>query len=169
MGSLDKLKESLGLFGYEVDISKPTGGRVTGTITGGKFDSVTAAFRASEKLCNLGIMVGVVEAAKPASRMALLSDCMELNTKHPLAKVGILRIQGSDDDASAIYSILLAETSFFHTELTEHKFDSRAEAVCSMAFSASKILSIHDALPSWSSWFERLSAGEEPTGPVGNL
>ena len=114
-------------------------------IAGGKLGDISAHFRARDDLCNVAIMLGILDSVEEPDRYGLLVDLMELNYKHALARVSLFRVPPRGGDESVV-AILAAESSFFWTASKPETFNTRMESLYSLAHNASKLLSVKNGL-----------------------
>lgn len=147
MNDLATLKKFLMENNYALESETPAEGTIFGELSGGKLGKIRAHFRVNDDLCNVALMIGALDAVAEADRYGLLVSLMELNYKHALARVSLFRVppRGSEQP---VLAILVAESSFFWTASKPETFNTRIEALYSLAHNASKLLSVNSALSS---------------------
>ena len=159
-----KISEMLRAFGYEVRQEAETEGVFNCTLSGGALEIVFAAARCTSEVCSVGILLGVLGAARPSSRYSLLIDALELNFQHDLARISLFRIPPDDEDEeNANSAVFVAETSFFWPDLTKEKLDRRMKAIVRLAYAFSQTLASRDAMVTSNPWYERLRGQDAAT------
>lgn len=161
MPSLKRFREQLEQYGYTLRESS-VDDNLAGFLTGGRLGEVDAILRVSEKVCNVGVLLGLYESVPERRRYSLLVALLELNFEHPFAHASLFRVPDSENKDEFETAILVAESSFFWTEMTQEKFDTRIESLIALAEAASKELASRDAISMTNAFYERLKSRRSP-------
>ena len=164
MGMLNaRLYDTIKSYGYHLESLNSAPDMDFAFISGKSLGHNSAVIRSSDKICNISIVIGILDAIPSPHKESIAIDALELNAIHPLARISALKVSGSDGQETRYYMLLIAETSFFHTEMTQEKFDARADAVDRVGFAFSKSLSSKGFLSQHNPWYSRLQTGTEPS------
>jgi hypothetical protein len=166
MSEIGDLPVKLRSFGYDLRQDQLDSHYFTATLTSGNLERIEAVLKADGAVCTVGILLGLLGAAKPSARYSLLVDALELNFSHSLARVSIFRIPPSDDptaEESANSAVFVSETSFYWPDMTKDKFDARIEGMKSLGLAFSEVIASRDALLVSSPWYERLTGSTAQT------
>ncbi len=169
MPDLKELKNLLEKHGYKLESPVFSERNLIALISGGKLEDMSVVMRATDDVCNLGIVIGLFEAVAERNRYSLLMSLLELNFNHPLAHTSFVRVRVPDSSEQKTQigeaehrGIILAETSFFWPGMTQERFDARAKALNAIAFAASQHLATRDALSNTNPFYHRLKGASSP-------
>lgn len=161
MPDLSTLVARLKDYGYSCNLESVDADLLFVRISSGELKEVTAALRANQELCNVGIMLGLLQAVGERQRYGLAMALLELNFEHPLARVGLFRARAEEKDKPAL-GILVAESSFFWPDLTNERFDQRMKGLRAIAERASNHLAARDALSNTNPFYSHLMTTRSP-------
>jgi len=166
MKELPSLLKSLSYKLEDVAVSKEF---FFGTISGGKLGEVEASLRATGDLCNVGVIVGLLDSAPERARYSLLGQMLELNFDHPLAHTSLVQapvqpVEGSSSDEPDRITLIVAESSFFWPNTIEQRLDARMTALYAIAFAASQLLASRGAISNTNPFYSRLKGASSPVG-----
>ena len=161
MPDVNRLEPILVGYGYRLGDPVVVGGTFSCQLGGEELGETEPYLRATELFCNVGMVVGVLDAALPRGRYSLVLDLLELNFEHPLARISMFRAPSQKNDDPHV-GVLVAETSFYWSEITEEKFDGRMKALRAIAHDASELLAAKHALSKVNPFFAKLKSPQPP-------
>ena len=161
MPHVDMLERQLVEFGYELRESEMAERTLFGWLSGGALGTLRTTIRATDSSCTLGVFLGILDVVPEPHRYTLLLDLLELNYSHLFGRVCMFRAT-DPKSKTPTYGIIVAETTFFWTELTKAKLDGRTEGLYSISLAASRILAGKDGIVKANPFYKELRPSPPP-------